>query len=208
MRLLGVTIDSCLSWDAHIGQIIKKMQCNPDIAIPVPSSLQSGNTKTSHRNARFPTHSLLHIGVGRSGKKSTLPYSKSHQLWRSDRVGRAAAGQDRSSSGISGMGQDRTAGAGERPTQNLQSSSLPTIPTVDSPYVYPSIYGVSSYYPFNRSWGLGASKMQTLVHSERVPLPSLCLMESAASGHYRAANDLFLPYISEGYGHESVILSG
>ena len=26
MRLLGVTIDSCLSWDAHIGQIIKK--CN------------------------------------------------------------------------------------------------------------------------------------------------------------------------------------
>ena len=75
-------------------------------------------------------------------------------------------------------------------------------------YVYPSIYGVSSYYPFNRSRGLGASKMLTLIHSERVPLPSLCLMESAASGHYRAAYDLFLPYVSEAYGHECIILSG
>ena len=142
MRLLGVTIDSCLSWDAHIGQIIKK--CNA-ILISLYRFRHHFNQETLKLLIETHVFSQILYCI------SVWGGAAKNQLFRIQKVINLAlgscwacgggTGSVQHSSGISGMGQDRTAGAGERPTQNLQSSSLPTIPTVDSPYVYPSIQG-------------------------------------------------------------------
>ena len=53
---------------------------------------------------------------------------------------------------------------------------------------------VSPDYPLNRSRRIRAPKVQTIVHPEKLSLPSLCLVERAASGHHRAAHINRVPH--------------
>ena len=76
-KLLGVIIDPCISWETHIGQIVKK--CNALlISLPFPPPLYTRNVETAYRNACLPPHSVLYFGLGRSDKNSSSSNSKAH----------------------------------------------------------------------------------------------------------------------------------
>ena len=135
IKLLGLTVDSCLAWDANISHIVRR--CN---ALLISLSKFRHHFDQETLKLLIETHVFPHILYcisvwGGTTKKSTHSDPKTHQLQCSDRDRRAASGEDRAGSGIPGLAQSGTAGAGEGPAEGVEGAPHTSLPSLHPPHV-------------------------------------------------------------------------